>query len=72
MKSLFLGVAVAIGLAIAPAPTRANTLIGDVISGSYDYPCVGGVDPGRSYFFNPFVVTGPAAQTTLFVGNPKP
>src|SRR4029077_15061104 len=43
----------------------------DVISGSYSFPCATCTDTGGfSYFFNPFVVTAPAAQTTLFIGNP--
>jgi PEP-CTERM motif len=64
-------VTISIGLAITPLPTSAATLIGDVIAGSYDFPCVGcTLTGGFSYFFNPFVVTGPAAQTTLFLGNP--
>jgi hypothetical protein len=60
------------GDATAPiSAARASSLIGDVISGSYSFPCVTCIDTGGfSYFFNPFVVTAPAADTTLFVGNP--
>jgi hypothetical protein len=48
-----------------------TTLIGDVISGSYDFPNASTIDVGDfSYFTNPFVVSGPAPQTTLSVGNP--
>jgi hypothetical protein len=54
--------------------TRASantTLIGDVISGSYDFPNASTTAVGQfSYFTNPFVVSGPAPQTTLFIGNP--
>jgi hypothetical protein len=58
-------------LAGLASPVSASSLTGDVISGSYDFPDdmttnVGGF----SYFNNPFVVSGPAAETTLFVGNP--
>lgn len=50
---------------------RASTLIGDVISGSYDYPCDScTLTGGFSYFTNPFVVQTPAAETALFIGNP--
>jgi hypothetical protein len=51
---------------------RASTLlIGDVISGSYSYPCVTCTLTGEfSYFFNPFVVLAGPAETTLFLGNP--
>jgi hypothetical protein len=50
---------------------RATTLLGDVISGSYDYPCdTCTLNGGFAYFTNPFVVSGPGAETTLFVGNP--
>src|SRR5262245_8214862 len=53
--------------------TSAATLIGDVLSGTYNFPCVTCVDVGNfSYFFNPFVVNGStgAVETTLFIGNP--
>jgi hypothetical protein len=68
--------AVLIGLAIAPVPTVANTLIGDVISGSYHAPCDTCVitEPygSFSYFTNPFVVpiSNNTVETALFVGNP--
>lgn len=60
------------GGAIAPmSAARASTLIGDVISGSYSYPCPTCTLTGEfSYFFNPFVVTAGPAETTLFLGNP--
>lgn len=52
---------------------RAATILGDVISGSYSYPCATCTDAnGFGYFFNPFVVAGGtgAVETTLFIGNP--
>jgi hypothetical protein len=58
-------------------PTRANTLIGDVISGSYNAPCDTCVivPPygSFSYFTNPFVVpiSNNTVETALFVGNPE-
>jgi len=60
------------GGAIAPiSAARAATLLGDVISGSYDYPCdTCTLSGGFTYFANPFVVTGGAAETALFLGNP--
>jgi hypothetical protein len=50
---------------------QAATLLGDVIAGSYDFPCVGCLvsDPNIVYFHNPFVVDG-SIETTLFFGNP--
>jgi hypothetical protein len=50
---------------------RAATLLGDVISGSYDFPCVGCKvgDPGIANFPNPFVVDG-SIETILFFGDP--
>jgi hypothetical protein len=74
MFSLARAATILVGLALTPVPTSATTLIGDVISGSYNAPCDTCVitQPygGFSYFTNPFVVTEPAAETTLFVGNP--
>jgi PEP-CTERM motif len=51
-----------------------TTLLGDVISGSYDFPCVGctssiGSNGGPSYYANPFVVDG-NVETVLFIGRP--
>jgi hypothetical protein len=49
---------------------RASTLIGDVISGSYAFPCdTCTLTGGFSYFTNPFVVNS-TVETALFVGNP--
>src|SRR4051812_24080228 len=60
-----------LSLLFAPMSARASTLIGDVISGSYSYPCVTcTLTGGFSYFFNPFVVVAGPAETTLFLGNP--
>ncbi len=62
-----------LSLLFAPmSAARASTLlIGDVISGSYSYPCVTCTLTGEfSYFFNPFVVLAGPAETTLFLGNP--
>ena len=62
-----------LSLLFAPmSAARASTLlIGDVISGSYSYPCVTCTLTGEfSYFFNPFVVVAGPAETTLFLGNP--
>jgi hypothetical protein len=51
---------------------QASTLVGDVISGSYAYPCDTCTYTGNfSYFTNPFVVgTGSTIETALFIGNP--
>jgi hypothetical protein len=63
--------AILVGCAITSLPASAASLIGDVISGSYDYPCdTCTLTGGFAYFTNPFVVEGPAAQTALLVGNP--
>jgi hypothetical protein len=70
MKMKILGVVAAVALVFS-FPARAATLTGDVISGSYDYPCdTCTLTGGFSYFFNPFVVDAYGAQTTLFLGNP--
>jgi PEP-CTERM motif len=58
MKTKILGVAVAAALLGASSPIGAATLFGDVISASYDFPCVGCTYPGPSYSANPFVVHG--------------
>jgi hypothetical protein len=60
------------GGAVAPmSAAQASTLLGDVISGSYAYPCVTCTYTGQfSYFFDPFVVIAGPAETTLFLGNP--
>jgi hypothetical protein len=53
------------------ASVAASTLNGAVVMGSYDFPDTATTNVGGySYFVNPFVVSGPAAQTALFVGNP--
>jgi PEP-CTERM motif len=53
-----------------PLPASATTLLGDVISGSYDYPCVGCADVGGFWYTtNPFVVDG-TVETSLQIGNP--
>ena len=50
---------------------QASSLLGDVISGSFAYPCVTCTYTGQfSYFFNPFIVLAGPAETTLFLGNP--
>jgi hypothetical protein len=50
---------------------RASSLVGDVISGSYAYPCATcTLTGGFSYFTNPFVVNG-TTETALFLGNPS-
>jgi hypothetical protein len=66
-----------VALVTAPVPVHAqvNTLIGDVISGSYHAPCDTCVDleiANFSYFTNPFVVPvgNNTVETALFVGNP--
>jgi hypothetical protein len=59
------------GAIASTSVVRASTLIGDVISGSFAYPCVTCTYTGQfSYFFNPFVVLAGPAETTLFLGNP--
>jgi hypothetical protein len=72
MKTKLLGLIAAVAMVFSfPETARTATLTGDVISGSYDYPCdTCTLTGGFSYFTNPFVVVAPAAQTTLFVGNP--
>ena len=70
-RSILIGGVCCLSLAIAPVPAKADaTLIGDVISGSFSYPCMTCTDPGFSYFSNPFVVVAGSAETTLFLGNP--
>jgi hypothetical protein len=60
-----------LALAGSTGASADTTLLGDVISGSYDFPNASTTDVGQfSYFTNPFVVSGPAPQTTLFIGNP--
>jgi hypothetical protein len=61
-----------VGGAIAPmSAAQASSLLGDVISGSFAYPCVTCTYTGQfSYFFDPFVVVAGPAETTLFLGNP--
>jgi hypothetical protein len=61
-----------VGCAIAPmSAAQASSLLGDVISGSFAYPCVTCTYTGQfSYFFDPFVVVAGPAETTLFLGNP--
>jgi hypothetical protein len=50
---------------------QASSLLGDVISGSFAYPCVTCTYTGQfSYFSNPFIVLAGPAETTLFLGNP--
>jgi len=52
------------------SPVSAASLSGDVISGSYDFPTDTTTNVGGfAYSTNPFVVSGSAAQTTLFIGN---
>jgi hypothetical protein len=51
---------------IAPISVQANSLMGDLISGSYDFPCVGCTYPHFSYSTNPFVVDG-TIETSLTI-----
>jgi hypothetical protein len=55
-----------------PLPASATTLVGDVISGSYSFPCeTCTLTGGFAYFTNPFVVDPNGfVETTLLVGNP--
>jgi hypothetical protein len=47
---------------------QASTLIGDVISGSYAYPCDTCTYTGNfTYFTNPFVVDGPPADALSLI-----
>jgi hypothetical protein len=56
--------------AMSAGPVRASSLIGDVISGSYDFPCSSCTYGGFSYSVNPFTV-GAGPESTLCVdGNP--
>ena len=43
-------------------------MLGDTISGSYDFPCIGCTYPHFSYSTNPFVVDG-TVETILTVDN---
>ena len=45
-------------LSIAPLSAEADTLLGDTISGSYNFPCIGCTYSHFSYSTNPFVVDG--------------
>jgi hypothetical protein len=72
-RSVLLRVLCYLSFGILPIPATADTLLGDVISGSYSYPCATCTYTGNfSYFYNPFVVDGGtgAVETTLFLGNP--
>jgi hypothetical protein len=75
MKEKLLGVVVASLLSIGTvSELRAATLLGDVIFGSYDFPCIGCTlsttsNGGITYFANPFVVDG-NVETVLFIGRP--
>ena len=67
----FAGAALTLLCSLTVGTARANSLTGDVISGSYDFPCDTCSDSGGfAYFTNPFVVGGPAAETELLIGNP--
>lgn len=58
--------AVALGLlALSSAPARAG-LIGDTISGTFDFPCATCTYGSFSYSINPFVVNG-SVETALTV-----
>jgi hypothetical protein len=51
-----------------PGSASATTLLGDVISGSYDYPCVGCTNVGGFWYTtSPFVVDG-TVETSLQIG----
>ena len=60
-----LGVAWCLSCCTAFTPAQASSLLADVISGSYAYPCISCTYTGNfSYFFNPFVVlAGPAGDS---------
>src|SRR5438309_652884 len=72
-----LGVACCLSFGIAPISVQANTLLGDVMSGTYDYPCAscdvtllpGAGGSTAAYSTNPFVVDG-TVETVLTV-NPS-
>ena len=56
-------------LALALSSASATTLLGSVISGSYDYPCVGCTDVGDFWYStNSFVVNGQDVDTSLHIG----
>jgi hypothetical protein len=51
----------------AMSAAQASGLTGDVISGSYAYPCDTCTYTGNfTYFTNPFVVAGPAAKQRCY------
>jgi hypothetical protein len=67
---ILLGVGWCLSCCTAFTPAQAS-LLGNVISGSFSYPCITCTYTGQfSYSFNPFVVLAGPAETTLFVGNP--
>src|SRR5262249_46071196 len=57
-------------LSSAPLSAEADTLLGDTISGSYDFACIGCTYPHFSYSTNPFVVDG-TVETILTIDNPS-
>ena len=70
MKMKMLGLFVGLALHnFSIGTVRAATLLGDVISGSYDYPCATCNYAGNySYSSNPFTVDG-TVETVLLGGN---
>jgi hypothetical protein len=65
-RSTLLGVACCLAFGNAPISVQANTLMGDLISGSYDFPCDSCTYSHFSYSSNPFVVDG-TLETSLTI-----
>jgi hypothetical protein len=68
MRWVYQGLALyLLGLSV-PVSASATTLLGSVISGSYDYPCVGCTNVGGFWYStNPFVVDD-SVETSLQIG----
>jgi hypothetical protein len=68
-RVLPIALAICVGFIALPKRASASTLMGDVISGSYNYPCSTCTDTGNFFYStNPFAVTD-AVESTLNVGN---
>jgi hypothetical protein len=68
LRLLTIALAICVGFVALPKRASASTLMGDVISGSYRFPCTSCTDPGPWYSINPFVVTD-GVESTLNVGS---
>jgi PEP-CTERM motif len=69
LRVLPIVLAICVGFVALPRKASASTLMGDVISGSYNYPCSTCTYTGNFWYStNPFVVTN-AVESTLNLGN---